>query len=153
MDLPKAFDCVSHNLLLVKLVAFEQLRFIFSLDLCFPNYDRFMIIRDINVQLNRERIKLLCESCKLKSLIKEPKCFKNSEYPSCIYLTLTNSPYHFQILRVIETGLLHVHKMTVTVLKTKFERLKPKIMHYCGCKTFLNDSFLEYFLPKHFWKI
>ena len=26
-------------------------------------------------------------------------------------------------------------------------------MHYCGCKTFLNDSFVEYLLPKHFWKI
>ena len=116
------FQWIYRRLLIVFLIIFSlsnwwllvQLRFIFSLDLYFANYDHFMIIRDTNVQLNRERIKLLCESCKLKCLIKEPKCFKNPEYPSCIYLTLTNSLYYFQIQRVIEAGLSDIHKMTVT---------------------------------------
>ena len=48
----------------------------------------------------------------------------------------------------METGLSDCHKMTVTILKTKFEKLKPKIMHCRDDKTFLNDSFPEYFLSK-----
>ena len=154
------FERIYGRLLIVFLIIFslsnqwllEQLRFICSLDLYSADYDHFIIIRDINVQLNRERTKLFCESYKSKGLMKEPKFFKNPEYPSCIHLILTTSPYNFQILCVIETGLSDFHKMTMTVLKTKFERLKPKIMHYCDCKTFLNDSVLEYLLPKHFCK-
>ena len=37
---------------------------------------------------------------------------------------LTNSPNGFQNLRAIETGLSDFHKMTATVMKMKFEKLK-----------------------------
>ena len=73
-------------------------------------------------------MELFCESHNLKSLIKEPTCFKNPERTSCIDLILTNN---FQNSCIIETGLSDFHKMTVTVLKTKFERLKPNIIS-CG---------------------
>ena len=48
----------------------------------------------------------------------------------------------------METGLFDFRKMTVTVLKTKLKRLKPKIIHCRDYKTFSNDSFHEYLLSK-----
>ena len=41
-----------------------------------------------------------------------------------------NSPLIFQSSGVIETGLFDFHKMTVTVIKTTFQKLGPKIIHY-----------------------
>ena len=71
-------------------------------------------------------MKTFCESYALYSLIKEPTCYKNPQNPSCIDLILTNSPYSFQISSVIETGLSDFHMMAVTVMKTTYEKLKPR---------------------------
>ena len=40
---------------------------------------------------------------------------------------LTNSPNSFKNSCIIETGLSDFHKITATVLKIKFEKLKPRI--------------------------
>ena len=45
-------------------------------------------------------------------------------------LILTNSPLSLQSLGVIETGLYDNHKMAVTVIKTTFQKLDSKIIHY-----------------------
>ena len=66
----------------------------------------------------------------LKSLIKEPTCCKKPNKPSCIDLILTNQPRSSQHSCVIETGLSDFHKMTVTVMKTFFERLQPRVVNY-----------------------
>ena len=66
----------------------------------------------------------------LSSLIKEPTCYKTPANPSCIYLILTNSPRSFQNSSVVEAGLSDFHRMIVTVLKTAFQRLLPKIRNY-----------------------
>ena len=44
---------------------------------------------------------------------------------------------------MIKTGLSDFHKMTVTVMKTTFEKLKPNIIHYRGYRKFSNDKFRE----------
>ena len=44
---------------------------------------------------------------------------------------------------MIETGLSDFHKMTVTVMKTTFEKLKPNIIHYRDYRKFSNDKFRE----------
>ena len=49
----------------------------------------------------------------LKSLIKEPTCYKNPNKPSCIDLILTNKRWSFQHSCVIETVLSDFHKMRV----------------------------------------
>ena len=56
-----------------------------------------------------------CASCSLKSLIKEPTCFKSVDNPSCIDLILTNHPKCFQNSGVYETGIFNFHKLTFTV--------------------------------------
>ena len=85
-------------------------------------------------------MKVFCDFYEFKNLIKDAK---NPENPSCIDLVLTNNPNSFQNSGVIETGLSDFHKMTVTVMKTTFEKLKPNIIHYRDYRKFSNDKFRE----------
>ena len=54
---------------------------------------------------------------------------------------MTNFPKSFQHTQTIETGLSDFHKLTLTVLKTHFSRLKPDIVNYRDYKGFVNDYF------------
>lgn len=56
-------------------------------------------------------------------------------------MILTNSPYKFQNISAIETGLSDFHKMVVTAMKRAFQKLKPKIVHYIDYKQFTKDEF------------
>ena len=89
-----------------------------------------MLRDDFNVSLEDSHMETFCESYWFKNLIKFPTCHKNPQNPSCIDLILTNSPLSFQSSGVIETGLFNFHKMIVTVMKTTFQKLDPKIIHY-----------------------
>ena len=82
-----------------------------------------------------------CAIYNLKNLVKEPTCFKNPNNPSCIDLMLTNRYRSFMNTTVIETGLSDFHKMTVTVLKTYFKKVPPKIISYRDFKHFSNELF------------
>ena len=63
--------------------------------------------------------------------------------PTCIDLTLTNWPRSFQNSCVIKTGLSDFHKLVVTVMKTTYKKLQPKIIAYRSYKYFNNDRFRE----------
>ena len=64
--------------------------------------------------------------CAFKSLIKQPKRYKNPDNPTCTDLLLTNAPRSFQSKRVLETELQDFHLMTLTVFSTKsFKKLQP----------------------------
>ena len=65
----------------------------------------------------------------------------NPNKPSCTDLILTNKVRSFQHSCVIETGLSDFHKMTVTVMKTFFEKLQPRVVNYRDYKYFENDKF------------
>ena len=69
-----------------------------------------------------------CASYNLKSLIKEPTCFKSVDNPSCIDLILTNHPKCFQNSGVYETGISGFHKLIFTVLNSYFQKAKPRII-------------------------
>ena len=64
-----------------------------------------------------------CESYNLKSLIKQPTCYKDPDKPTFIDLILTNVLRMFQSTCVIETGLSDFHLMTVTVMRKTFKKL------------------------------
>ena len=55
---------------------------------------------------------------------KRKKCFKNPGYPLRNDLISTSLPHSSQKSNVIETGLSDFHKMTTTVIKVIFYRLK-----------------------------
>ena len=114
-----------------------------SLDLYSAEYEHFIIVGDFNTEVTQTSMKVFCDSYEFKNLIKNATCYKNPENSSCIDLILTNNPNSFQNSEAIEIGLSDFHKMTVTVMKTTFEKLKPNIIHYRDYRKFSNDKFRE----------
>ena len=104
-------------------------------------YEHFIIMGDFNTEVTQMSMMVSCHSYEFKNLIKDATCYKNLENPSCIDLILTNNPNSFQNSGVIEAGLSDFHKMTVTVMKTRFEKLKPNVMHYRDYRKFSNERF------------
>ena len=54
---------------------------------------------------------------------------------------------------MIETGLSDFHNMTVAVMKTTFEKLKPNIIHYRDYRKFLNDNSGKILFPVYQLKV
>ena len=82
-----------------------------------------------------------CAIYNLINLIKEPTCFKNVETPSTIDLILTNRGRRFQNSTNIETGLSDHHKLTITVMKSLFQKQVPISISYRDYKHFNHDLF------------
>ena len=114
-----------------------------SLDLHSWKYDKILILGDFNVGIEEANMQSFCESYNLKSLIKQPTCYKNPDKPTCIDLILTNVPRMFQSTFVIETGLSDFHLMTVTVMRKTFKKLSPRIISYRSYKDFSNETFRD----------
>ena len=114
-----------------------------GLDYYSSKYDNFLLLGDYNAQIDNDHVKDFCSTYSLKSLIRQNTCFKSLVNPSGIDLILTNCPRYFQHSGVYETGLSHFHKLTFTVLKTSFQKLKPKIIKYRDYKHFNEVNFLN----------
>ena len=95
---------------------------------------------DFNTEVTQTSMKVFCDSYEFKNLIKDATCYKNPENPSCIDLILTNNPNSFQNSEVTETGLSDFHKMTVTIMKSTFQKLQPNSTHYRDYRKFSNDK-------------
>ena len=98
-----------------------------AIDFYSKSYENIILIGDFNVEISDSHMDSFCAIYHLKSLIKEPTCYKNPEKPTCIDLILTNSPRQFQATLTLETGLSDFHKMTVAGFKSEFPHQKPKI--------------------------
>ena len=105
------------------------------------NYERFILIGDLNCQPNENAMVDFCNLFNFKNIVNRPTCFKNPENPSCIDLILTNKPKSFKNTTVIETGLSDFHKMSLSVMKCAFLKKKPNIIMYRSYKHFSNDEF------------
>ena len=81
-------------------------------------------------------------------MINKPTCYKNPDKPTCIDLILTNFPGSFQNSCVIQTGLSDFHKVIVTVMKTSYRKIEPKVINYRDNKSFSNEGFRELLLEK-----
>ena len=93
-------------------------------------YEPFLIMWDFNADVSDPSMTSFCTLFQLKSIEKEPTYYKNPENPSCIDLFLTNCPRGFHNTCLYETGLSAFHKLIVTILRTSFEPLFPKIINY-----------------------
>ena len=114
-----------------------------GIDFYSSKYDNFVVLGDLNAEVSNSFMEQFCASYNLKSLIKEPTCFKSVDNPSCIDLILTNHPKCFQNSGVYETGISDFHKLTFTVLKTYFQKVKPRIIKYRDYKHFDNYEFRD----------
>ena len=81
-------------------------------------------------------------------MVKDKTSFKSLQNPSCVNLFLTNCSRSFQYTKAISTGCSDFHKMVVTVLKTAFEKAKPKEIVYRSYKNFNKNVFREQLLCK-----
>ena len=114
-----------------------------TLDAISTKYKNILLLCDFNVCVDDRTMKSFCNSYCLKSLIRKPKCFENSENPSCIDLILTNKSRSFQNTCLTETGLSGFHRMTVSVLKMNFRKLPPNVISYRSFKKFENEGFMN----------
>ena len=80
-------------------------------------------------------------SYNLINLVKENTCFKGP--PKCYELILTNRKYHFQNTFAMITGFSDFHKMTVTVLKSKFVKSDPLQIKYRDYKNYNPANFTK----------
>ena len=93
-------------------------------------------------------IKIFCSNYNLTSMINKPTCYRNPDKRTCIDLILTNCPGSFQNSCVIETGLSDFHKMIVTVMKTSYRKIEPRVINYRDYKSFSNEGFRESLLKR-----
>ena len=107
-----------------------------GIDAYCKKYENILIMGDFNVDVKEVSLDLFCNQYKLKSLNKDPTCYKNIDNPSCIDLFLTNSAKCFESTCTIETGLSDFHKFVVTVLNEKHERMPPKVIQYRNYRKF-----------------
>ena len=100
-----------------------------------------MILGDLNVEIEEANMKSFCENYNLKSLIKQPPCYKNPNKPSCIDLILTSVPRTFQSTCVLEAGLPDFHLIKVTVTWKTFKKMRPSVINYRSYRNFSNETF------------
>ena len=112
-----------------------------SLDMYIVKYSNFLLTGDFNSEDSEPELHEFLERYDAKNIQKVKTCFKNIENPSCIDLFLTNSPKSFQNTTALVNGLSDFHKMSITVLKTKFEKSKPIEVNYRDYKKFDDNLF------------
>ena len=117
-----------------------------TLDLHSSTYDKIILLGDFNTEIDEQHMQSFCDNYSLKSLIRQPTCYKNFGKPTCIDLILTNMPRSFQSIRVIETGLSDFHLMTLTVLRKNFKKIKPRIVNYRSYNNFSNEYYRKFFV-------
>ena len=88
-------------------------------------------------------IDIFLQDYEAKNIVKDKTCLKSIGNPSCVDLFITNSVNSFQHTEVICSGLSDCHKMVVTVLKTAFQKSKPREIIYRDYSKFNEESFRD----------
>ena len=112
-----------------------------SLDLHSSKYERILILCDFIVEVEEAIMKSFCENYNLKSVIKQPTCYKNPSKRTCADLMLTNVPRMFQSTCVLETGPSDFHLLTVTVMRKFFKKMRLRAINYRSYRNFSNETF------------
>jgi len=105
------------------------------------DHDRLLLLGDFNCEIDKHKMPEFLASRELSSLINEPTCFKNAENPKCIDLMLTNYQRSFQGSSSVSNSLSDFHNITISVLKTTFEKCPPKAIIYRCYKNLNEDLF------------
>ena len=93
-------------------------------------YKKILILGDFNVEIDDPKKQTFYKVCNLKSLTKQPACYKNPDKPFRTDLILTNVLPMFQSTFVIETGLSDFHLMIVNVRRKTFKKVQSRIKNY-----------------------
>ena len=112
-----------------------------ALDFYATDYQKFLLTGDFNTEEYEPILSSFLSEQNANNLVKNKTCFKNVNNPSCIDLFITNSPMSFQNTTILNVGCSDFHKMVVTVMKTKFVKIKPKEVTYRDYKNFDDNMF------------
>ena len=104
-------------------------------------YENILLLGDFNSEIIESHMKDFCDMYAFSNLIKDHTCYKNPENPSSIDMILTNRASSFQLSQTVETGISDYHKMTVTVMKSHFQKKPPLSIRYRSYKHFNDDQF------------
>ena len=107
-----------------------------------------MILGDFNVGKENNYVKLFCKNYNLKALIKQPTCRENPDNPTYIDLILTNVPRSIQSTCVLEIGLSDFYLIALAVMRKRFKKFQPRIIHSRYYKHFSNEYFRKCLLEK-----
>ena len=84
---------------------------------------------DINMEESNPCIKLLIQQYSLYNLIQSSTCFKRVP-GRCVYLMLTNRKHSVFRSQTFQTRFCDSHHMIYPMLKTKFNKVSPKVATY-----------------------
>ena len=87
--------------------------------------EKLIILGDFKIEVENKVMKSFLQEHTFYNIMKQNTCFKG-DGGSCIDLLITNSKFSFMKANSFETGLSDHHHMIYTILKTKFEKFKPK---------------------------
>ena len=96
---------------------------------------------DLSSEIAEECMNIFCNTYYFKCLVNEPTSFNNINNPSCVDLILTNKSLFFQHTKVIETGLSDFHRLTVSMMKSTYQKKQPKVLIYRNYKFVNNENF------------
>ena len=111
------------------------------LDYYIYKYDNLLLLGDYNCkETNNIMDKFHC-TYNLKNLVTKPTCYKNPDNPRTIDLFLTNKRKSFYHTDAIVTGLSDFHTLVITVLKSSYVKVIPKVITYRCFKYFCENDF------------
>ena len=102
--------------------------------------EKVIILGDFEIEVENKVMKSFLQKHTFYNIMKQNTCFKG-DGGSCIDLLITNSKFSFMKTNSFETGLSDHHHMIYTILKTKFEKFKPKKSIYRNFIQYHSDQF------------
>ena len=109
----------------------------------YNKYDKILIAGDLNAEDGEYTISDFLDLYDFKNLVKDKTCFKSLDNPSCVDLFITNCNRSFMHTKAISAGISDFHKMILTVLKTTFQKAKPREIIYRCYKHFDQNKFRD----------
>ena len=94
-----------------------------------------------------------CDLYNPKILINSAYPFKNLDFPTSIDVMLTTLYRRFHNSCAIEKELSDFHKMTLTVVQTRFRKKEPKAIQYRNYFNFSAEEYRQYSLSHYLVKI
>ena len=94
-----------------------------------------------------------CDLYNPKILINSSYPFKNLDFPTSIDVMLTTLYRRFHNSCAIEKELSDFHKMTFTVVQTRFRKKEPKAIQYRNYFNFSAEEYRQYSLSHYLVKI
>ena len=101
----------------------------------YNSYDSIIINGDFNAEPNNNALSEFLDVHSLYNHMKNKTCWKSAK-GTCIDLVISNNKFSIMNTGVLETGLSDHHLLIYTMLKSKYDRLPPKIIKYRKWKNF-----------------